>query len=228
MKDKIKDIFFDLDHTLWDFERNSELAFEKLFELYEVPLALDEFLAVYSPINIAYWERFRKEEVSKVDLRRGRLSDSFSVFSLQYDNETLDRMAETYIEELPKNNHLFDGVLPTLDYLKSKYRLHIITNGFHQVQHLKLSNSGLIHYFDSVTTSEEVGLKKPNPIIFQKALEKAKAHPGASVMIGDNFEADILGAELVGMKTIFFDYWKEQVSSSYLKISEIAQIKLHL
>ena len=228
MKDKIKDIFFDLDHTLWDFERNSELAFEKLFELYEVPLALDEFLAVYSPINIAYWERFRKEEVSKVDLRRGRLSDSFSVFSLPYDNETLDRMAETYIEELPKNNHLFDGVLPTLDYLKSKYRLHIITNGFHQVQHLKLSNSGLIHYFDSVTTSEEVGLKKPNPIIFQKALEKAKAHHGASVMIGDNFEADILGAELVGMKTIFFDYWKEQVSSSYLKISEIAQIKLHL
>jgi putative hydrolase of the HAD superfamily len=228
VKDDVKDVFFDLDHTLWDFERNSALAFAKLLTQYEVPVSLADFLAVYSPINISYWERFRKDQVTKINLRRGRLMDSFAIFSLRYDVDILDQMAETYIQELPKNNHLFPGVMPTLEYLKAQYRLHIITNGFHQVQHTKLINSGLDHYFDSVTTSEEVGVKKPNPVIFRFALEKVKAKPSASIMIGDNFEADIVGAESVGMKTLFFNYWQEERSSNYLKISEIPQIKLHL
>jgi putative hydrolase of the HAD superfamily len=225
---KIKHIFFDLDHTLWDFDRNSKLAFEALFHQYNIDIDLTKFLAIYEPINYAYWAKFRVEEISKLDLRRGRLSDSFAHFELIFSEAELDAMAEAYIEELPKNNHLFDGVIQTLDELKPKYELHIITNGFHGVQHNKLQKSGLMPYFSSVTTSEEVGLKKPNPVIFQKALEKAQAKPQESLMVGDTFEADILGAEAVGMYTLFYNYWAVDVPSHYNIIGNIHEIKLHL
>lgn len=228
MQGKIKHIFFDLDHTLWDFDRNSKLAFEALFHQYNIELDLTQFLAIYEPINYAYWAKFRVEEISKLDLRRGRLSDSFAHFELTFSEAELDAMAEAYIEELPKNNHLFDGVIQTLDELKPQYELHIITNGFHGVQHNKLQKSGLMPYFSSVTTSEEVGLKKPNPVIFQKALEKAQAKPQESLMVGDTFEADILGAEAVGMYTLFYNYWAVNVPSHYNIIGNIHEIKLHL
>lgn len=228
MGGKIKHIFFDLDHTLWDFDRNSKLAFEALFHQYNIDIDLTKFLAIYEPINYAYWAKFRVEEISKLDLRRGRLSDSFAHFELIFSEAELDAMAEAYIEELPKNNHLFDGVIQTLDELKPKYELHIITNGFHGVQHNKLQKSGLMPYFSSVTTSEEVGLKKPNPVIFQKALEKAQAKPQESLMVGDTFEADILGAEAVGMYTLFYNYWAVDVPSHYNIIGNIHEIKLHL
>jgi putative hydrolase of the HAD superfamily len=225
---KIKHIFFDLDHTLWDFDRNSKLAFEALFHQYNIELDLAQFLAIYEPINYAYWAKFRVEEISKLDLRRGRLSDSFAHFELIFSQAELDAMAEAYIEELPKNNYLFDGVIQTLDELKPQYELHIITNGFHGVQHNKIQKSGLMPYFSSVTTSEEVGLKKPNPVIFQKALEKAQAKPQESLMVGDTFEADILGAEAIGMHTLFYNYWSVEVPAQYNIIGNIREIKLHL
>jgi putative hydrolase of the HAD superfamily len=228
VRGKIKHIFFDLDHTLWDFDRNSKLAFEALFNQYSIDLDLSKFLAIYEPINYAYWAKFRVEEISKLDLRRGRLSDSFAVFERVFSETELDAMAETYIEELPKNNHLFDGVMQTLDELSPNYTLHIITNGFHEVQHNKLHKSGLKPYFSTVTTSEEVGLKKPNPVIFQKALEKTQAEPQESLMVGDTFEADILGAEALGMHTLFYNYWSVEVPDQYSIISNIREIKLHL
>ena len=228
MRGNVKHIFFDLDHTLWDFDRNSKLAFEALFRHYDINLELDKFLEVYEPINYAYWAKFRVEEISKLDLRRGRLSDSFAQFGRSFSNIELDAMAEFYIEELPKNNHLFDGVIQALEELHPNYDLHIITNGFHNVQHNKLNQSGLIQYFNTITTSEEVGLKKPNPVIFKKALEKAKAKPGESLMVGDTFEADILGAEAVGMYTLFYNYWSVAVPPHYDIIANIQEIKLHL
>ena len=228
MQGKIKHIFFDLDHTLWDFDRNSRLAFEALFRQYEIDLDLVEFLDVYEPINYAYWAKFRVDEISKLELRRGRLSDSFARFERSFSNAELDAMAETYIEELPKNNHLFDGAIQTLEDLCPNYNLHIITNGFHAVQHNKLHKSGLMDYFNSVTTSEEVGLKKPHPVIFKRALEKARARADESLMVGDTFEADILGAEAVGMHTLLFNYWSTDVPEHYRIIGNIQEIKLHL
>lgn len=228
MQGKIKHIFFDLDHTLWDFDRNSRLAFEALFRQYEIDLDLVEFLDVYEPINYAYWAKFRVDEISKLELRRGRLSDSFARFERSFSNTELDAMAETYIEELPKNNHLFDGAIQTLEDLCPNYNLHIITNGFHGVQHNKLHKSGLMDYFNSVTTSEEVGLKKPHPVIFKRALEKARARADESLMVGDTFEADILGAEAVGMHTLLFNYWSTDVPDHYRIIGNIQEIKLHL
>ncbi|KJJ40010.1 YjjG family noncanonical pyrimidine nucleotidase [Aequorivita vladivostokensis] len=224
----ITDVFFDLDHTLWDFDKNSGLAFERVFRKHKIELPLAEFLKVYEPINLDYWKKYREDRVSKEQLRRGRLTETFDCFKLKFPLETIDSLAHCYIEELPIDNHLFTGAVDILDYLSANYRLHIITNGFEEVQHLKLHNSGIKKYFSTVTTSEEVGLKKPHPVIFETALMKASVASTQSVMIGDSLEADIIGAQKAGMHTLFFNYRNEMVTAPQFAISELSEIKKHL
>jgi putative hydrolase of the HAD superfamily len=224
----VKDIFFDLDHTLWDFDKNSMLAFKRVFKKFKITIEFDAFLKIYEPINLEYWKKYREDKVSKENLRRGRLIDSFNYFDLIYSTEKIDEIADAYIQELPFDNHLFEGAVEILDYLILKYKLHIITNGFEEVQHKKLKNSGIDHYFSTVTTSEEVGLKKPNPKVFLTALNKANSFPTQSVMIGDSLEADILGANNIGMQTIFYNYRNESISKKIKSIDSLLEIKNYL
>ena len=224
----VKDIFFDLDHTLWDFDKNSMLAFKRVFKKFKITIEFHAFLKIYEPINVEYWKKYREDKVSKENLRRGRLIDSFNFFDLIYTTEKIDEIADAYIQELPFDNHLFEGALEILDYLILKYKLHIITNGFEEVQHKKLKNSGIDHYFSTVTTSEEVGLKKPNPKVFLTALNKANSLPTQSVMIGDSLEADILGANNIGMQTIFYNYRNESISKKIKSIDSLLEIKNYL
>ena len=224
----VKDIFFDLDHTLWDFDKNSMLAFKRVFKKFKITIEFDAFLKIYEPINVEYWKKYREDKVSKENLRRGRLIDSFNFFDLIYTTEKIDEIADAYIQELPFDNHLFEGALEILDYLILKYKLHIITNGFEEVQHKKLKNSGIYHYFSTVTTSEEVGLKKQNPKVFLTALNKANSLPTQSVMIGDSLEADILGANNIGMQTIFYNYRNESISKKFKSIDSLLEIKNYL
>lgn len=221
----ISDVFFDLDHTLWDFDRNSALAFHRVFRKHNVQLDVSEFLREYEPINLQYWKQFREEKISKEELRRGRLVETFRIFDMEIPLDFIDFLAESYIQELPADNHLFSGSIEILDYLSPKYKLHIITNGFGEVQHLKLRNSGIEKYFKTITTSEEVGVKKPHPAIFRSALSKASALPRHSIMIGDNMEADIVGARNAGMHTLLFNNKKDKVDNEYLTINELSQIK---
>ena len=148
---KITDIFFDLDHTLWDFDRNSGLAFERVFQKHKIEVPLNDFLKEYEPINLVYWKKYREEMVTKEELRRGRLTETFDFFKIKYSLKIIDSLANSYIEELPVDNHLFEGTVEILEYLSAKYRLHIITNGFEEVQHLKLQNSGIKKYFKTIT-----------------------------------------------------------------------------
>lgn len=224
----ITDVFFDLDHTLWDFDRNSALAFGRIFQKLKVNMEVSEFVREYEPINLHYWKLFREERITKEELRRGRLIDAFNVFNMEMPISSIDLMANSYIDELPVDNHLFSGALEILDYLLPKYKLHIITNGFAEVQHLKLKNSGIDKYFTTITTSEQVTAKKPHPAIFKAALIKANVLPSQSIMIGDNLEADIVGASNAGMHTMFFNYKNEVISSPYLTINDLIQIKNHL
>ena len=224
----VKDIFFDLDHTLWDFDKNSMLAFKRVFKKFKITIELDTFLKIYEPINVEYWKKYREDKVSKENLRRGRLIDSFNFFDLIYTTKKIDEIADAYIQELPFDNHLFEGAVEILDYLILKYKLHIITNGFEEVQHKKLKNSGIDRYFSTVTTSEEVGLKKPNPKVFLTALNKANSLPTQSVMIGDSLEADILGANNIGMQTIFYNYRNESISKKIKSIDSLLEIKNYL
>jgi putative hydrolase of the HAD superfamily len=228
LPNSITDVFFDLDHTLWDFDKNSMLAFKRVFSKHDIQLDIDSFIEVYEPINLEYWKRYREERVSKPELRRGRLMDTFSRFDLKFDVHYLDQLAESYIDELPMDNHLFNGARSILEYLTNKYSLHIITNGFDEVQHLKLINSRIKNHFNSITTSEEIGVKKPNPRIFQAALKKANSEASRSIMIGDSFEADILGAESVGMNTLFYNYRKDSVPEKYTVIGKLSDIRNYL
>ena len=225
MNTKITDVFFDLDHTLWDFDRNSALAFERIFRDKNIVIQLPAFLEAYEPINFEYWKKYREERVTKEQLRRGRLLDSFKALKVEMDLETIDALSIAYIDALPDNNHLFDGAIELLEYLKDSYQLHIITNGFKEVQHLKLERSNLAPYFKTITSSEEVGVKKPNPKVFNTALQKANVSAYATIMIGDTFEADILGAENVGMDTLFYNYHKEILRPKYKTVDTLLEIK---
>lgn len=225
---KIKDVFFDLDHTLWDFDKNSALAFQRVFLRHKIDLKLAEFIKEYEPINLKYWRKFRQEIISKEELRRGRLREAFAFFKMEFTLEAIDDIANSYLEELPIDNHLFAGTIETLDYLSATYRLHIVTNGFEQVQHAKLQNSGIKKYFATVTTSESAGVKKPHPLIFKRALANAGAIPQKSMMIGDSLEADILGAHNAGMDTLFFNYRMEEINTSFKSVCNLLEIKDYL
>ncbi len=228
MKHQIKHVFFDLDHTLWDFDKNSGLTFEKIFHLYNIEINLEDFLVVYEPINFNYWKLYREEKVSKSDLRYGRLKDAFDQIKIKVEDEVIHLLSHAYIEHLTTFNHVFDGTFELLNYLQPKYQLHIITNGFEEAQERKMSGSKILPYFKTITNSETAGVKKPNPVIFNFALNLANAKPNESVMIGDNLEADIQGAYRVGMHTIHFDYKNVSDNHHFKRITNLQSVKNHL
>lgn len=220
----IQHIFFDLDHTLWDFDRNSELAFREIFKLQNLELDVDEFLKAYKPINFKYWELYRNNSVSKEALRFGRLKDSFDVLEFEACDATVNLIADKYIEYLPGNNHLLEGSNEVLEAFNKKYELHIITNGFEEVQERKMTGSGIASFFKTVTTSEEAGVKKPNPAIFELALKKSGALPENSVMIGDNLEADVMGAENYGIRAIYLNPDNQKAQGEFLQIQKLKDL----
>ena len=168
-----KHIFFDLDHTLWDFDKNSSFTFKKLFNLYDININLKSFLKVYEPINLKYWKLYREDKIDKVNLRFFRLKDTFDVLEIDISDSIINDLSDDYIKFLPTFNYLIMGSLDILKYLHPKYKLHIITNGFQEVQRGKLKKSGISNFFDTVTNSEMVGVKKPNRKIFDHALSAA-------------------------------------------------------
>ena len=223
-KETITDLFFDLDHTLWDFEKNSALTFDQLLIDYQIPVRLEDFLKVYVPLNLEYWKAFREQRMDKETLRYRRIKDTFDQLKISIDDDMVYTLADAYIQNLPEHNHLFPGVIEVLEKLKKQYSLHIITNGFREVQHFKMRNAGLTPYFSTVTDSESVGVKKPNPLIFQKALTDANCEPSIAVMIGDSFEADILGALQVGMHAIHFAVAGETPHNDCVMIDDLERL----
>lgn len=224
----ITDVFFDLDHTLWDFEKNSALAFETVFEMQDIPLEMSEFLNFYIPINREYWERYRKDEVNQKELRYGRLKDTFDLMEFVIDDDRIDILSEQYIHYLPKFNHLFEGAIEILEYLKPKYKLHIITNGFAEIQENKLNNSYITSYFKSITNSEMAGVKKPNRLIFEYALNSAETQKENSIMIGDCIDADIQGALDAGLDAIFFNESNLPVADNIKQVNHLLELKKYL
>ena len=220
----IRNIFFDLDHTLWDFDKNSSLAFVAIFKKHGINVEIERFLEVYTPINAEYWKMYREDRVSKEDLRYGRLKNTFDHLEIVIGDSQIDQLAIDYIEHLPKHNHLLEGAIEMLDYLEPVYDLHIITNGFKEVQHKKLYSSGILKYFKTVTTSEDVGVKKPHRTIFETALRNASAKVDESIMIGDNLEADFLGARDFGMQAILYNYYKEDFSPEYHQVMAMKEL----
>ena len=221
----ITDIFFDLDHTLWDFDKNSVLAFDKIFKQQYQDIDINRFIEIYVPINQACWKLYQVDKITHEELRYNRLRETFDVMQYAISDEQIERISNDYIEFLPDNNQLFEGTIELLDYLKPKYNLHIITNGFADVQARKIGNSGLADYFKTVTNSELAGVKKPHPNIFEFALSLAEAKKENAIMIGDCIDADVRGAIGFGMHAILFDEKKAHSSESIQRINHLLELK---
>ena len=222
----IKHIFFDLDHTLWDFEKNSALAFEKIFQELNFDINSQQFMDIYNPINDAYWKLYEKNEIDQETLRISRVKDAFEALNYSLTLDEINIISNLFIEYLTLNNHLIEGTIETLEYLKGKYVLHIITNGFSIVQDVKLQKSNLDKYFVTITNSESAGHKKPHENIFKYALTSANASKTESIMIGDSIEADVLGALNFGIKAFYFNPTNEVFSNNeIIQIKKLTQLK---
>lgn len=218
---KYKHLFFDLDHTLWDFEANARATLEEL----HISLRLDEkgvndfelFYTNYLVHNEKLWEQYRNGLIKQNELRSKRMRLALLDFKIA-NEELAEKMNVSFLELLPTRTILFPYCLEILDYLIEKdYKLHLITNGFEDVQHNKLKYSGLAKYFTEVITSEGSNSLKPNKEIFEYALSKSNAKPHESIMIGDNIEVDIAGAINAGIDSVFVNHNRieTKVQSTY-------------
>lgn len=207
MAQQYKHLFFDLDHTLWDFETNSKETLRELFDTHNLQqhtASFEAFYSAYHAVNEEKWRLYRLGQLDKATLRATRFLDTLKQFDLNHPELALHLDTE-YLRKSPYKTNLLPGALDVLRNLHEKYTLHIVTNGFREVQGIKMEASGLVPFFKHTFSSEEVGVNKPDPRIFQHAMHHAGATVRGSLMIGDNWEADVLGAKKVGMDQVFFN-----------------------
>ncbi|WP_421945821.1 YjjG family noncanonical pyrimidine nucleotidase [Pedobacter sp.] len=230
MKNK-KHIFFDLDHTIWDFDRNAEETLNELYNTYKLDelglKSCTDFIAKYTENNHQLWADYHLGKITKDFLRAERFNKTFIELGIHPD-VVPHQFEDDYVSISPTKTNLFEGAENVLSYLQQKYTLHIISNGFKETTLTKMNLSGLNPYFSNVIISEDVGVNKPNPIIFEYALDKAKAFKEESIMIGDSLEADIYGALNFGMEAIFFNPLKkekpEDVKGEIVHLKELLQL----
>ncbi len=230
---KYRHLFFDLDHTLWDFETNSQEAILDLYQKHQLEDRLEtsvhDFMAAYYQINDELWALYRKGEVTKQQLRHQRFQSAFHRFG-HLEQEIIEVFEQEYMYITPRKTALLPGCLPMLTALKPYYSMHIITNGFSEAQKLKMEGSGLRPFFDEVFCSDVVGITKPQAGIFIEALKQTGATRKNSLMIGDNLSADVSGARNVGMDQVFYnpkgDAHQDKVTFEITHLSELTELLL--
>jgi putative hydrolase of the HAD superfamily len=205
---KYKHIFFDLDHTLWDYDANASDSLRELFDRFGLNrypnMTADYLIEAFFSVNYDLWSLYNNHQIQRKDIRERRFPTIFKRMGLSKADmpETIE---EDYVALCPTKSRTFPNAAEVLDYLSSKYRLHIITNGFNGIQENKLVASGIRDFFDVIITSESANQRKPNPDIFHLAMDQAGADIRQAIMIGDNLASDIQGAKNVGMDHIWFN-----------------------
>ncbi len=202
---RYRHLFFDLDHTLWDFQTNSRAVLAELYleRVRGCGMAMEEFVAVYEQINGALWEQLDDGAIPKEVLRAMRFKRTLEHFKVH--DAALARWLEVnYLERCPQRSRLMPGAMALLEDLHAHYHLHIITNGFTEIQATKLRSAGIRRFFRVVLTSEMAGISKPHVRIFRHAMRTAGAQAKESLMIGDNARADIVGSRAAGMDQVHF------------------------
>lgn len=227
---KYKHIFFDLDNTLWDFDKSSIIAFEKIYEIfnlinYGIPSS-DDFHKTYFDYNNKLWELYRQGKIDKDFLKTERFRLPLNDYGIN-DDDFAYKMGEAYTNLAATSVALVPNAIEILNYLKeNNYKTHLITNGFLEVQTIKMQASGLDKLIDVSIVSEEVGFKKPDHRIFQCALEKVGCKIEDSVMVGDDLSVDILPAKEIGMFHVYFNRkQKEHQEKLACEIKDLIEIK---
>jgi len=208
------DIFFDLDHTIWDFEKNASETLMELFDTYRFEgLGIESatvFIDTYNRNNHRLWACYHHGQITKAELRVARFADTFREFGID-PKWFPPAFEEDYLRLCPQKTNLFPNAHETLGYLTERYTLHLISNGFGDAAEIKVTKCDLKKYFATIVISEVVGYHKPHPEIFHHAIDNAKTAIANSVMIGDSLDADIRGAQNVGMDAIYFNPNKANV-----------------
>lgn len=229
MRMNYKHLFIDLDRTLYDFDESTRITFSELYDKFNLHSngvsSFNDFLELYKTNNVELWSQYREGKISKKFLNVERFYVSLLHFGID-DRAFAGRFAAEYLQKAPLNKALFPGAMELLEYLHPRYTLHIITNGFDDVQKVKMEANDLNRFFTTVTTSEEAKAKKPDEAIFLLALKKASAHASESLMIGDDYDVDMLGAKNVGMDQVLFDPFSKatQVECTFV-ISDLLELK---
>lgn len=230
-----KSIFFDLDHTLWDYDRSAEQTLEELYLRYELDkygaIDLPSFVSNFFQINLKLWDGYNKGDISKYYLRTNRFRLVFEAAQINLSHCPPDVVAgfnSDYLQECPQKGNLLPGAIDTLESLKEDYQIHIITNGFEESQRIKLKYAGLEPYIQEMITSESAKSKKPQEQIFKYALKRTGASLVSSIMIGDNLNTDIKGAREFGMDQVYFNpngiFHSEKITFEVKTLLEIPQL----
>ncbi len=226
-------LFFDLDHTLWDFEQN---AHDCLIEIYDhfnlAAIGVEEvtdFCAKFSKVNHHYWALLEQKIITADELRRGRFKTTFANLGIEVEEAFGLAMNDFFLKALPHKKALIEGAIEVLDYLKPKYPLHILSNGHEALQMKKMESSGIAHYFEEIITFDKAKALKPDKAIFDYALQCTNASLSSSLMIGDNYEADIKGAMNAALDTVFYNPAQQKTREKpTFDIVELVEIKRFL
>lgn len=204
---KYKDLFIDLDDTLYDFSAASRESFRETYELLDYGRFFDSFeqyMSIYEPYNLELWRIYGEGKITKEELNAKRYSHPLEAVGVE-DKELAATFCREALGRIPTKNTLIPGAVELLEYLRPNYRLHILSNGFKELQAHKMTTTGILDYFDTLILSEDIGVNKPNRELYEHALERTGAELATSLMIGDMFDTDIKGAANIGMDQLFFN-----------------------
>ena len=224
-----KNLFIDLDDTLYDFSAASQESFRETYDLLHYDRffkSFEHFYSLYEPYNLRLWHIYGEGKITKEELNKRRYSYPLEVVGI-HDQELADTFCREALGRIPTKNKLIKGAIELLEYLRPRYNLYILSNGFKELQSRKMRTAGIDKYFDALILSEDIGVNKPNRELYEYALQKTSSKVEESIMIGDMFETDIVGAENIGMKQIYFNPKKKDNISftpTYM-VTDLLQIK---
>jgi putative hydrolase of the HAD superfamily len=201
-------VFFDLDHTLWDYERNSKETLHEIygeFRLIEKDVDFDKFHFRFREVNLQLWDLYDRGVIGSEVIRKERFKQILETFNV-HDDKLSQQLSDSYLQICPDKGNLMPHAMETLDYLSSRYNLTVITNGFDEIQHRKLASSNVVHFFDHIITSQRAGHKKPAREIFDYALQLNNIASSQAIMVGDNLTTDMGGARNATIDTVFFNH----------------------
>lgn len=204
---RYKNLFIDLDDTIYDFSAASKESFMETYELLHYERffkSFEHFYSIYEPYNLELWRIYGEGKITKEELNKRRYSHPLEAVGI-HDQELADRFCREALSRIPTKNRLIPGAIELLEYLRPKYNLYILSNGFKELQSHKMRTAGIDKYFDALILSEDIGVNKPNRELYEYALEKTGSKLEESIMIGDMFDTDIVGAANIGMEQIYFN-----------------------